>query len=78
MVASSSLKSILAFFTGAEEVPPLGFCPVPTLRFNPKEMYLTSSTCAMELVLPTQNNTYEELKKMFLYGLDNNGGFGKS
>lgn len=73
-----SLKVLLSFFTGAEEVPPLGFSPPPTLHFNRHEVYPTASTCALELVLPTQYDTYEQFKDAMLTGLLFHGGFGKN
>ena len=40
-----STKNILAFATGADAVPPLGFLPTPTLEFNDASNYPIGNTC---------------------------------
>ena len=46
--ASVSLQMVLCFFTGADSIPPLGM-KAATLNFNPKIVFPTASTCAIEL-----------------------------
>lgn len=75
-----TLGRILNFFTGAEEIPPEGFNHPPVLTFNPDEVFPTSSTCAVELVLPTYtqySEDYERFKQMLDMGFICHGGFGK-
>ena len=61
----------LAFFTGADEVPPLGFPHPPTMTFSSENPYPTPSTCAIQLTLPTKYKSYEEFRSALL----NHGGF---
>ena len=71
-----SMGDILSFFTGAEDVPPLGFNDA-TLNFNDNNPYPTASTCGLILTLPTQYYTsYDAFKVNFIFGVRNNGGFG--
>ena len=74
----TSLSDLLAFFSGCDRVPVLGFVPSPTLHFNQIDKYPTASTCAMELVLPSQYTCYTQFKENMIFGLLNNGGFGKN
>ncbi len=71
-----SLKIILAFFSGADTVPPLGFGKEATLSFNPTNPYPTASTCALELTLPTKYTKYEEFKRQLDVAFSMHGGFG--
>ena len=48
-----SLGDVLAFFTGAEYPPPLGFDLKPIVRFTSTSTFPLASTCALELTLPT-------------------------
>ena len=48
------LTDILAFFTGADEIPAGGFTRKPTLLFKNEGVLPTASTCVQHLVLPTQ------------------------
>ncbi|XP_064390717.1 apoptosis-resistant E3 ubiquitin protein ligase 1-like [Halichondria panicea] len=74
---SVSLKTILSFTTGSESVPPIGFDNSLGLRFNDTNVFPTSSTCALELTLPSKYyNNPEEFKKKMVYGMKNHGGFG--
>ena len=74
-----SLETILYFFTGAEEIPPEGFNNPPTLSFNPDEVFPTSSTCAVELTLPTQySGDYGRVKEMLDIGFICHGGVWKT
>ena len=49
----ATLGTLLAFYTGAEYPPSLGFHPA-AIRFSPAAEFPTSSTCALELTLPTK------------------------
>ena len=66
---------ILAFFTGADSIPPLGYSSV-VLNFNAKNHYPTASTCALELTLPTKYTNYEQFKRQMDVALSMHGGFG--
>ena len=59
------------------DVLTLGFDPSPTLTFNEEAYYPTSSTCAMQLNLPTQYwDDYETFKQRMTLGFQSHGGFG--
>ena len=44
-----SLGDVLRFFSGANDIPPLGFPHEAELNFNPIAVYPTASTCAIQL-----------------------------
>ena len=69
---------ILAFFTGSESIPPLGFPHVPVLNFSPQNIYPTASTCDIQLTLPDRYDDYEKFKDALTMGFRNHGGFGLS
>ena len=73
------LEDVLVFFTGADQVPPLGFdkdCSV-TFLHNPTSKLATSSTCDLELCLPTcHGEDYTSFKEAFTMSLKDNDGFG--
>lgn len=73
-----TLGTILAFFTGAEEIPPTGFPHSPVLSFNPVNPYPTASTCAAELTLPTMYTEPSEFKRSLDVAFTCHGGFGLS
>ena len=73
-----TLHSILNFFSGAEEILPMGFSCDPVLHFNASDLYPTASTCATELTLRTQNSDYESFKDAMDVALTCHIGFGKS
>ncbi len=72
-----TLGKVLAFFTGSEIIPPLGFNSV-SLNYNDTDPFPTASTCALILTLPTKywNNEYAKFKENFIYAIANHGGFG--
>ena len=70
-----TLKTILAFFTGADGTPPLGYSSA-VLTFNPTNPYPTASTCAIQLTLPTKYSDYQEFKKHMDTAFTLYGGFG--
>lgn len=70
------LECILQFFSGARQIPPLGFSAEPELNFNFNNRYPTASTCAVQLTLPTAYSTYDIFKSMLTTGFLCHGGFG--
>ena len=73
-----SLGTILSFFSGADNIPPLGFPNEPELNFNPKAVHPTASTCSIQLTLPTKYANFEELKNKLDQAFTMHGGFGLS
>ena len=74
-----SLGSILSFFCGTNDIPPLGFPNEAELNFNADAVYPTASTCAIQLTLPTKKNTnFDEFKKKLEQAFTMHGGFGLS
>ena len=74
---SLDLGDCLAFFTGANSIPAIGFNDICTLNFNPTNIYPTASTCALVLTLPTiHHGSYSMFREKMLFGLANHGGFG--
>ena len=53
-----NLGGLLAFITGADRLPPMGFSDVPLLQFNhdPTFRLPVVSTCTPSLILPTTHN----------------------
>ena len=71
------VSDCLRFFTGAKQVPPVGFDVDSTLNFNNSSVYPTASTCPQILTLPSQYyDDYAKFKDKMLYALSNHGGFG--
>ena len=68
-----ALADILAFVSGATEVPPMEFTEQPTVLLKSKEDEgggLTSScTCANELYLPTVHDKYKSFKYSIVFGI---------
>ncbi len=73
-----SLTMLMIFFTGAEEIPPMGYLYEPELNFSPISPYPTSSTCALQLTLPTCYVEYGPFRDAMDTALLTNGGFGLS
>lgn len=72
-----SLGDVLAYFTGAQYPPPLGFDAKAAVRFNSISPFPLASTCALELTLPTMFfDKPEVFKEKVAYALHNHGGFG--
>ena len=70
------MGDILSFFTGAENIPPLGF-EAATLNFSPNNPYPTASTRGLSLTLPTKYyDNYSDFKENFVFAIQNHGGFG--
>ena len=60
-----NLPQILAFITGADSIPPLGFSPDPVIIFNKDKSRLLplSSTCSLSLTLSTGLVEYNTFQK---------------
>lgn len=73
-----TLQDILIFFSGSDRIPPMGFSQHPTLVFlhQPNEILPTSSTCDLQLRIPTCFDQYEKFKEYMMLGLKGNDGFG--
>ncbi|MGH0162566.1 UNVERIFIED_CONTAM: hypothetical protein FKN15_042949 [Acipenser sinensis] len=75
----SSLECILAFATGSSTVPPVGFCPEPSLEFlHPQDVaakFPIANTCVNCLRLPLLDN-YENFKTNMDFAICNTQGFG--
>ena len=77
-VGNVSLETVLSFFTGASEVPPLGFPHSPQLNFSSTSPYPTASTCAIELTLPTMYKNSTQFEESMEQAFLSHGGFGLS
>jgi hypothetical protein len=81
-----SLKELLTFVTGADEVPPAGFPKLIDIDFyyqplDSRGQVLRrlphASTCALQLYLPRNVPDYEEMKNLLRESLHGCQGFGK-
>ena len=68
----------MKFFSGAEVVPPMGYPHDPEINFNPESPYPTSSTCALQLTLPTCYSEYGPFRRALDTAFTMHGGFGLS
>lgn len=68
----------MTFFSGADDVPPMGYVRAPEINFNPNSRYPTSSTCALQLTLPTCYSEYGPFKHALDTAFTMHGGFGLS
>ena len=68
-------EDCLAFFTGSDREPPLGFPHKATLLFN-ASVLATASTCDMTLYLPYCHSDYDTFKSFMIESLMGHGGFG--
>ena len=75
---SVSLGVVLSFFSGADDIPPLGFPHEPVLNFSSHAVYPTASTCAIQLTLPTQYDSFDKFKNKLDQAFLMHGGFGLS
>ena len=71
----SSIADVCVFFSGASRPPPLGFFPIPKLRFNHSGRLPTASTCSLTFTLPV-HSSYESFKEAMILGLHGNDDFG--
>jgi hypothetical protein len=71
------LHHVLAFFTGAEVIPPMGFHGNPSVEFVASILPM-ASTCSLTLKLPIDaHDDNEAFKSGMMYGLLHHGGFGE-
>lgn len=70
-----TMGDVLSFFTGADNIPPLGLGDA-TLTFNDTNPYPTASTCGLCFTLPTMYRNYSSFKEQFIFAILNHGGFG--
>ena len=72
-----TLSDVLIFATGASRIPPMGFCPEPSLSFwehaRPK-----ANTCANVLYLPTATEVenFNKFQEMMEEAVMNSPSFG--
>ncbi|XP_070577462.1 G2/M phase-specific E3 ubiquitin-protein ligase-like isoform X3 [Ptychodera flava] len=75
-----TLRDILIFATGLDNIPPLGFSPSPTLEFVRDEgcgrILPSANTCGNVLRIPVVKS-YELFKENMGYGIFNSPGFGQ-
>ncbi|KAB0790677.1 hypothetical protein PPYR_12030 [Photinus pyralis] len=74
-----SLNEILAFATGLDSIPPLGFQISPKIIFlhdEPACKFPKANTCSIELKLPVCHNNYDDFKLDMDFGIGNAVGFG--
>ena len=69
---------VMSFFSGADDIPPMGYPRDPELNFNPSSRYPTASTCALQLTLPTCYDQYDQFKGALDVAFKMHGGFGLS
>ena len=76
-----SLKDILVFCTGADEVPPCGFDPPPMAAFW-ADKRPRGDTCAKTIQLPKwpekEDVSFDEFKELMDDGILNSPGFGRA
>ena len=72
-----SLKDILMFLTGTDEVPPCGFDVKPALKFTEYDRMPESITCTITLTLSLVHTNYEVFKAKMDFATPNGYGFGK-
>ncbi|XP_039598306.1 G2/M phase-specific E3 ubiquitin-protein ligase-like [Polypterus senegalus] len=74
-----SLGQILAFATGTDYPPALGWTTKPSIEFiYSKDLFPTANTCANILRLPTVHNVYEDFKCNLDFAIQNSPGFGQT
>ena len=73
-----SLGMVMSFFSGADDIPPIGYRRPPEINFNPTSPYPTSSTCALQLTLPTGYSEYGPFKRALDTAFTMHGRFGLS
>ncbi|XP_043101942.1 uncharacterized protein LOC122349884 [Puntigrus tetrazona] len=75
-------EEVLAFITGADEVPPLGFSQKPSINFYQPEQrgcrLPYANTCIMGLFLPRVVTDEEELYRMLLRSIRDSAVFGRT
>lgn len=73
-----SINQILAFTTGVDTLPALGFDEPLKLRFLHRDdsNFPKANTCSLVLELPVTHNSYEDFKLFMDYGIQNGMVFG--
>ena len=72
-----SLNDVLVFFTGADEIPPLGFPKVCSVIFLHDAKLATASTCDLQLRLPTgHGEDFSSFQEAIILSILGNDGFG--
>ena len=71
---AAGLEDVLTFFTGADQVQPLGFLKPPQLHFL-HDKKCTFAT-ALVLSLPTCHSAYEDFQEKMILSFRVHGGFG--
>ena len=74
-----NLASVLAFFTGTNRVPPLGFHQEPRLYFVHDDIasLAIASTCDLSLALPIVHKEYGDFREKMIMCLTCNDGLGR-
>lgn len=78
----TKLGGLLAFATGANVIPPLGFSPEPSVEFlhdhsfGHRRHLPMANTCINCLKLPLLNS-YKDLKESMDFAINNTQGFGR-
>ena len=71
-----TLSGILAFFSGSDTSPPLGYDVKPVLKFDHIAIFPTAQTCGLQFHLPSKYSKPDMFRERMSYGIKNNGGFG--
>ena len=70
------LEDLLAFTTGANKLPPMGFKDTLRIMFLEDSKLPKASTCGLCLFLPLKASSYEEFKVNLVEGVVSGYGFG--
>ena len=70
------LQEVLSFFSGASQIPPLGFDAELSITFSHDAVYPTASTCSLSLTLPAQYEDYCIFKQKMTQVMTWHGSFG--
>ncbi|CAH3133273.1 unnamed protein product [Porites lobata] len=74
--AKATLGDVLAFATGADVPPTLGFDTTPTISFV-DGAFPTANTCSATIRLPTIHDTYDDFKEKMDFAILNSPSFGQ-
>ena len=73
------IEDVLVFFSGSDQIPPLGFDEEPSVVFlhDQGSRFATASTCSLQLRLPTcHGDNYTKFKEDIILSVKGNDGFG--
>ena len=70
------LVDLLAFTTGADKLPPMGFKDALKIMFLENSKLPKASTCGLCLFLPLKANSYDDFKDTMVEGVVGGYGFG--